>query len=98
MKTRIPEPAYRRLSDLQSGIDDCYSLTQLKAYGDSEYKRALSEANVSRYADWMDEAADDIEFWGAYASAYFVQKHKLSDTLADYRNRAALLRKLGEKS
>lgn len=93
MTTPLPSPFIQ-----YEGCEPMYTEAQLRAYGAAEYARALSEANVSRYADWMDEAADDIEFWGAYASAYFVAKHKLSDTLADYRNRATLLRKLGAAS
>lgn len=75
-----------------------YTEAKLRQYGADEYKRALDEANVSRYADWMDEAADDIEFWGAYASDYFKKKHDLANYSLEYKSRAAALRKLGETS
>lgn len=42
--TPLPKPAYQRLSDLQSGIDDYYTAAQMKAYGKAEYKRALLDA------------------------------------------------------
>lgn len=42
--TPLPKPAYQRLSDLQSGIDDYYTTAQMKAYGKAEYERALLAA------------------------------------------------------
>lgn len=42
--TPLPAPAYQRLSDLQSGIDDYYTAAQMKAYGKAEYERALLNA------------------------------------------------------
>ena len=91
--TPLPEPFVQ-----YEGCTPMYTEAKLRQYGADEYKRALDEANVSRYADWMGEAAEDIEFWAAYASDYFIKKHKLEDILADYQNRAAALRKLGETS
>ena len=29
---KMPEPAYRRLSDLQSGVDDYYTADQMRQY------------------------------------------------------------------
>ena len=29
---KMPEPAYRRLSDLQSGVDDYYTANQMRQY------------------------------------------------------------------
>jgi hypothetical protein len=42
--TPLPEPAYQRLSDLQSGIDSYYTEKQLLDYGKAEYERALLAA------------------------------------------------------
>lgn len=42
--TPLPEPAYQRLSDLQSGIDNYYTADQMRAYGKAEFERALLAA------------------------------------------------------
>lgn len=96
--TPLPEPEHNDHVDVRFKRHNCFTADQMRAYGAAEYKRALSEANVSRFADWMDEAADDIEFWGAYASDYFKKKHDLANYSLDYKSRAAVLRKLGETS
>jgi hypothetical protein len=49
-----------------------------------------------QYADWLDEAAADIEDWGMYASEYLQQKWDLPDQVQDYKNRAAAIRARGE--
>ena len=40
----LPEPAYRRLSDLQSGIDDWYSANQMQAHYQKGRADALLDA------------------------------------------------------
>jgi hypothetical protein len=45
-----------------------------------------------QYADWLDEAAADIEDWGMYASEYLQKKWDLPDQVQDYKNRAAAIR------
>lgn len=60
-----------------------------------EARKAEREAfNQERqqYADWLDEAAADIEDWGMYASEYLQQKWDLPDQVQDYKNRAAAIR------
>ena len=42
--TPLPEPAYQRLSDLQSGIDDYYTEQQMRDYGKAEFERGLRAA------------------------------------------------------
>lgn len=39
-------------------------------------------------AKWANEAAEDIESWAGYASAYFQEKHDLAGTLKKWRDRA----------
>jgi hypothetical protein len=48
-----------------------------------------------QYADWLDEAAADIEDWGMYASEYLQKKWDLPDQVQDYKNRAAAIRARG---
>jgi hypothetical protein len=48
-----------------------------------------------QYAEWLDEAAADIEDWGMYASEYLQKKWDLSDQVQDYKNRAAAIRARG---
>ena len=48
--TPLPAPAYQRLSDLQSGIDDYYTAAQMKAYGKAEFERALLAATNATLA------------------------------------------------
>jgi hypothetical protein len=45
-----------------------------------------------QYADWLDEAAADIEDWGMYASEYLQKKWDLPDQVQDYKNRALAIR------
>jgi hypothetical protein len=63
-----------------------------------EERKAEREAfNKERqqYADWLDEAAADIEDWGMYASEYLQKKWDLPDQVQDYKNRAAAIRARG---
>ena len=45
-----------------------------------------------QYADWLDEAAADIEDWGMYASEYLQKKWDLPDQVQDYKSRALAIR------
>ena len=58
--TPLPEPAYQRLSDLQSGIDDYYTEQQMRDYGKAEFERGLRAA-LEQQAEpvaWMDREGD----------------------------------------
>jgi hypothetical protein len=48
-------------------------------------------------AKWLDEAADLISDWGAYAGDYFKWKHHLADDVARFHQRAQALRTGGVK-
>jgi len=37
---------------------------------------------IKRLANALDDAADDVEGWGNYASSYFQEKHDLSGNVA----------------
>ena len=58
--TALPEPAYRRLSDLQSGIDDWYSPNQLQAYGQQCRAEALEEA--AKVCDERANGENDAQY------------------------------------
>lgn len=58
------------------------NLTRLAAL---EAALAAVEAERDALRGALAEAADDIEAWGAYASAYFQSKHGLLDCIAKYR-------------
>lgn len=40
---------------------------------------------ITRLRNLLNEAADDIQDWGGYASAYFQEKHDLAGCVAKYR-------------
>lgn len=42
-------------------------------------------------AELLEQAAEDIQEWGAYASAYFQEKHNLAANVAKYREAARRL-------
>ena len=44
------------------------------------------------YADLMEEAAEDVAEWGAYASEYFQEKWNLEGTLHKWQDRATAIR------
>ena len=52
------------------------------------------EAGVKAAAEALDEAAEDIADWGAYASDYFQEKHHLKDCVAAPKATAFNLRTL----
>lgn len=96
--TPLPEPTLIGMEEVNfNEFEPRYGYTadQMRAYGAAEYKRALSEANVSRYADWLDEAASDIADWGSYASAYHKEKYGYVENVEDFKDRAIAIRKLG---
>jgi hypothetical protein len=67
------------------------------AWSNGEFvKREAFNKERQQYADWLDEAAADIEDWGMYASEYLQQKWDLPDQVQDYKNRAASIRARGQ--
>jgi len=44
-------------------------------------------------AEQLEEAAEDVESWGAYASVYFQEKHDLHGDVTKHKTYAALIRK-----
>jgi hypothetical protein len=58
-------------------------------------EREVFNKERQQYAEWLDEAAADIEDWGMYASEYLQQKWDLPDQVQDYKNRAAAIRDRG---
>jgi hypothetical protein len=79
-------------------IDDEYSLLpflkRLVALARADEREAFNKER-QQYADWLDEAAADIEDWGMYASEYLQKKWDLPDQVQDYKNRAAAIRARG---
>jgi hypothetical protein len=59
-------------------------------------EREVFNKERQQYAEWLDEAAADIEDWGMYASEYLQQKWDLPDQVQDYKNRAAAIRARGD--
>jgi len=55
-------------------------------------EREVFNKERQQYADWLDEAAADIEDWGMYASEYLQKKWDLPDQVQDYKNRALAIR------
>jgi hypothetical protein len=66
-------------------------LEQLVALVRADEREAFNKER-QQYADWLDEAAADIEDWGMYASEYLQQKWDLPDQVQDYKNRALAIR------
>lgn len=53
-----------------------------------EKRVELLEDTLRKSADALDEAADDIAGWGAYASDYFQEKHNLKKDVEDTKIKA----------
>jgi hypothetical protein len=53
----------------------------------AEYQAQLKQAYT-----WLEEAAEDIADWGAYASEYFQEKHQLKKDVLTYKNHAVAAR------
>ena len=69
--------------------------TSVKLYTLPDIKQAIIQACAEQreeYADLMDEAADDVAGWGAYASEYFQEKHRLEEEVKKWQDRAAAIR------
>ena len=75
-----------------TGIDE-----DLKAFAElvRADERESFKKECEQYANWLDEAAADIEDWGMYASEYLQQKWDLPDQVQEYKNRAAAIRNRG---
>lgn len=56
----------------------------------------LQRIERKRHAAWMEEAADDIQYWGDYASEDEQQRRGLKSNVEDFRGRAAALRARAE--
>ena len=84
----------------EAGNDDLFDVMQVaflerfEALVRADEREAFSKER-QQYADWLDEAAADIEDWGMYASEYLQKKWDLSDQVQDYKNRAAAIRARG---
>jgi hypothetical protein len=78
---------------LEAEIDE-FSLKDFEALVRADEREAFSKER-QQYADWLDEAAADIEDWGMYASTYLQKKWDLPDQVQDYKNRAAAIRARG---
>jgi hypothetical protein len=63
--TPMPEPKFQRLSDLQSGVDNLFTVYQLQEYGAAEYQRALKDA-VEAVARHVPKT---VPVWASYADA-----------------------------
>ena len=69
-------------------------LKDFEALARADEREAFNKER-QQYADWLDEAAADIEDWGMYASEYLQKKWDLPDQVQDYKNRAAAIRARG---
>jgi hypothetical protein len=58
----------------------------------AELRAALAKA-----ARDLEEAADDVAGWGAYAGEYFARKHDLDGSVGTIRSNAGAARRLAEK-
>ena len=76
---------------VQAVLED---LKAFEALVRSDEREAFNKER-QQYADWLDEAAADIEDWGMYASEYLQKKWDLPDQVQDYKNRAAAIRARG---
>jgi hypothetical protein len=80
----------------EDGEEHCKRMCQI-AWSNGAFKeREAFNKERQQYADWLDEAAADIEGWGMYASEYLQQKWDLPDQVQDYKNRAAAIRARGQ--
>lgn len=48
----------------------------------------MTEPTREELAQWLEEAADDIANWGAYAGDYFQKKWNLEGDVQKFRDRA----------
>lgn len=52
----------------------------------------LARNRYERIIEWLEEAAEDVQEWGNYASPFFEKKHVLSGNVGQYQARADLVR------
>ena len=80
----------------QSDWWECFDeeIEKLVALVRADEREAFNKER-QQYAEWLDEAAADIEDWGMYASEYLQKKWDLPDQVQDYKNRAAAIRARG---
>lgn len=79
-----------------------HSLENSHVFNEIAIARALMEAHqrgrregmeeADKAADWLDEAATEVEDWGAYAGAYFQEKYDLEGCVQEIRERASFIR------
>jgi hypothetical protein len=77
-----------------SEIEELRQIERLVALVRADERETFNKER-QQYADWLDEAAADIEDWGMYASEYLQKKWDLPDQVQDYKNRAAAIRARG---
>ncbi len=69
----------------------------MEAFYDYAHKRAAAwEARARLAVEALNEAIEDIESWGAYASEYFQEKHDLAGALAKHKTTLAAIGPLPE--
>lgn len=56
-----------------------------------EAKAGTVVADVGALVELLEQAAEDIQEWGVYASSYFQEKHNLSANVDKYREAARRL-------
>ena len=71
-------------------------LREIRAARDAAPDPATVVAEAGALAELLEQAAEDIQEWGAYASAYFQEKHNLAANVAKYREAARRLLARGE--
>lgn len=59
-------------------------------------QEALQRIERKRHAKWLEEAADDIQHWGEYASEDAQQRYGLKSNVQGFQDRAATLRAMAE--
>ena len=83
-------PDYR-LEKIEQAMLEGIEIGRLQAARKTAVTAEQIEA-VHPVAVWLDEAAQDIEGWGAYVSVYLQRKHDLAACVQRYRDRTALVR------
>lgn len=58
----------------------------------TESRLAIAVGALEKAANGLDEAADEIGSWGAYAGEYFQEKHDLAGSVAETKNAANFAR------
>ena len=83
---KLPEPAFRRLSDLQSGVDDYYTAAQMRQY---RLDALVSEA-IAQYGEIGEVLLGGVDDSGEYEECeveipqrtlYSLQEQLLKSTL-----------------